>query len=63
MVALPLSELVTDYGATAYVSTSKDDKTNWVMRHFKILEDNPRFVVADLTKLIKPFDKIADPDP
>lgn len=63
VAAFPLTELIADYGVTAYVSTAKDAKTNWVMRHFKVLEDNPHFVIADLTKLTKPFDSLLDPEP
>lgn len=51
VTALPVLELVADYGVTHFVSTSRDDKTNWVIRHFRVLEDNPRFVIADLTKI------------
>lgn len=60
---LPMPELVADYGINYYISTSRDDKTNWVIRHFVVLEDNPRFVIADLTKLTKPLDKLSDPEP
>lgn len=63
VAALPLAELVTDYGVTSYVSTAKDAKTNWVLRHFEVLEDNPKFTIADLTKVKKPFDKADDPEP
>lgn len=59
---LPISDLVADYGVNYYISTTKDDKINWVMRHFNVLEDNPNFVIADLTKFKKPFDK-SDPEP
>lgn len=55
ITALPLKELVADYGATHFVSTTRDDKTNWVLRHFEILEDNPRFVIANLTKISSPI--------
>lgn len=60
---LPLGEMVADYGVTHFVSTTKDDKANWVLRHFEILEDNPNFVIADLRKLTKPLDKASDPEP
>lgn len=60
---LPMTELVTDYGVNFYVSTSRDDKTNWVIRHFALLEDNPKFIIADLTKLKKPYNKDTDPEP
>ncbi|TSC87750.1 MAG: Uncharacterized protein G01um10147_436 [Microgenomates group bacterium Gr01-1014_7] len=53
--ALPLMELVTDYGVTHYISVNRDNKTNWVLRHFKILEDNPRFVIADLRVITNPL--------
>lgn len=62
VVALPLREMVADYGVTHYVSTSKDDKTNWVIRHFKVVEDTPNYLIADLTRLTKPFD-MSDPEP
>lgn len=55
VVALPLTELVADYGASHFVSTARDDKTNWVLRHFLILEDNPKFIIADLRVLKTPL--------
>lgn len=61
VAALPLPEMVADYGVTSYISTSRDDKTNWVLRHFAILIDNPKFVIADLTKITKPL--AGDPEP
>lgn len=63
VTALPIPELVSDFGVGYYISTTRDDKTNWVLRHFKVLEDNPRFVIADLMKLTKPFDRSLDPEP
>lgn len=53
---LPLKEMVLYFGVTHYVSTSNDAKTAWVKRHFEVLEDNPDYVIADLTKLKKDFD-------
>lgn len=63
VVPFKLRDLVTDYGVSYYISVSRDDQTNWVMRHFEVLEDNPRFIIADLTKPKKPFDDIFDPQP
>ncbi len=61
VTAFPLVEMVADYGVTSYVSTTRDDKTNWVLRHFEILEENQKFVIADLTKFTKPL--AGDPEP
>ena len=62
VASLPIPELIADYGVTSYVSTSKDNKTNWVLRHFEVLLDNDKFVIADLTKLKIPLSAL-DPEP
>lgn len=62
VTALPIRELATDYGATAYISTTRDAKTNWVLRHFEVLSENPKFVIADLTRVKAPFASF-DPEP
>ncbi|MBI4036745.1 glycosyltransferase family 39 protein [Candidatus Daviesbacteria bacterium] len=62
VVALPLADLIQEYGVTAYVSTTKDAKTAWVMRHFKTLENNSNLVIVDLTKIEKPMTS-KDPEP
>ena len=56
VTALPLSEMVSKYGVTHYVSTIRDAKTEWVTRHFEVLVDNQKYVIADLTNLKKRFD-------
>lgn len=61
VTALPLTELVADFGVTHFVSVARDDKTNWVLRHFEILEDNPKFVIADIRKITVSLD--GDPEP
>lgn len=58
---LPLAELVADYGVTHFVSTSRDDKTNWALKHFKVIEDNPGFVIIDLTKIVSPLNGEREP--
>ena len=55
VTAFPLIEMVENYGVTHYVSVNRDDETNWVLRHFKILEDNSKFVIADLRVIEKPL--------
>lgn len=62
VVALPVADLIKEYGVTAYVSTAKNAKTAWVMRHFNVLEDNSDFVIVDLTKIKKPI-TLQDPEP
>lgn len=51
-----IKDLIADYGISYYISTSYDDKTNWVLRHFYPLIETPQFVVADLTKIKKEFE-------
>lgn len=60
--ALPIKDLVAEFGINYFISVNYDNKTNWVIRHFEVLEKNPNFVIADLTKLKKPFDNL-DPEP
>jgi len=62
-VYLPVKEMVADYGVTHYVSTTKDAKTTWVMRHFQPLLESDQFIIVDLTKLNAPFDDNLDPEP
>ncbi len=63
VTALPLREMVADFGVTYYISVNKDDKTNWVKRHFYVLWEEDSFLIADLTKLKKKFDDTVDPEP
>src|SRR3989344_5832217 len=55
VTAFPLIEMVENYGVTHYISVNRDNETNWVLRHFKILEDNSKFVIADLRVIEKPI--------
>lgn len=59
---LPVVDLVSEYGVHYYISTSKDDKTNWVIRHFTVLKNEPEFVIADLTKIHRSLER-SDPEP
>ena len=61
--ALPIKYLVSDYGVTHYISTAKDNKTNWVKRHFYVLWEEDNFLIADLTKLKEKFNDTVDPEP
>ena len=61
-VPLPLPELVSDLGVTHFVSTVRDDKTNWDLRHFPVLVDDPKYVIADLRTIKAPLSP-KDPEP
>lgn len=56
VTAFPLIELVSRYGVTNYVSTTKDAKTAWVKKYFVVLDETSDYVIADLTKTIRPLD-------
>lgn len=61
---LPVKDLVSQYNIHYYVSVDYNDKTNWVIRNFKVLEKNPKFVIADLTiRTSSPAAMILDPEP
>lgn len=61
-IPFPIKEMIADFGVTHFISTSYDNQTNWVLRHFKILEKNPKFVIVDLTKVENPLNDL-DPEP
>jgi hypothetical protein len=61
-VPLPITEVISKFGIAYYISTAHDSKTNWVLRYFQPIEKNDKFVIVDLTKQVKPFNK-SDPEP
>lgn len=60
---LPLQEMVADFGVTHFISVAKDNKTNWVKRHFYVLEETENYLIADLTRIKEKLDKKKDPEP
>lgn len=62
-VSLPLEELITHFGVTYYVSVNFDAKTNWVIRRYKVIEKNSKYVIVDLRFENTSFDKLSDPEP
>lgn len=62
-VVFPIEELIHKYGVTSYVSVNFDDKTNWVMRHYKVIEKTPKFVIVDLTQKNLQASTTSDPEP
>lgn len=63
MVPLPIKDLIDRYGATYYVSVNYDAKTKWVMGKYTVIEENPKFVIVDLTKENVDFYKHYSPEP
>lgn len=61
VVPTSIKDLIADYGVGYFISTSKDDKTNWVLRHFQTLENNSDFIIADLQNIKVPLKN--DPEP
>lgn len=54
-VPTSIKDLIADYGVHYYISTTYDDKTNWVLKYFQPVFQSPMFVIADLTKIKKSF--------
>lgn len=63
VVAYPVKDLIDMFKVRYYISTAKDAKTKWVMRKYTVLVDKPDFVIVDLTKESKGFDRIHDIEP
>ncbi len=61
-VILPITDMIADYGVSAYVSTTMDAKTVWISKHFKVLEQKPNFIIIDLTTLTSKLDFKLDPE-
>lgn len=63
VVAFPVKDLIDMFDAHYYVSVNYDDKTNWVMRKYTVIEKNSKFVIIDLTAENPNFDRINDIEP
>lgn len=63
VTALPLAQLTSKYDVSYYISTSKDAKTAWVMRHYNLLRNEPDYVIADLNDVKAPLTDPKDPEP
>lgn len=50
VVALPIDDLKNRFGVSYYISVNYDAKTNWLMKKFTVIEQNPKFVIIDLTR-------------
>ncbi len=61
-IPFPIQYLITNFGISGYVTTSQDGHAKWIMRHFQVLEETPKFVIVDLSNQTKEFSK-EDPEP
>lgn len=50
VVAYPIQELIDKFSVTHYVSVNYDAKTKWLLKKYKIIEANPRYIILDLTE-------------
>lgn len=58
VVAYPIPELVERFGVTHYVSVNYDNKTNWVIRNYQVVEQTPKYTIVDLRKKVKEFNAL-----
>lgn len=56
VVAYPIRDLINVYKTTHYISTTKDEKTRWVMNKYTVLKETNKYVIVDLTKKNPDFD-------
>lgn len=50
LIDLPIVDMINRFHVTHFISVNHDSKTNWVVRHFQVLEQTPSFVIVDLRK-------------
>ncbi len=50
LVTKPVAEMMEEYHLTHYVSVNYDGKTKWLMKKYQVMEENPKYVIIDLTK-------------
>lgn len=62
-VTSSIKDMIADFGVTSFISVNKDNKANWVKRHFMVLEETPQFIIADLTKPTKDLNDPKDREP
>lgn len=63
VVAYPIKDLHDMFHVDYYISTSKDAKTNWVMRKYVTIADTKDYVIVDLTRELPGFDRVNDVEP
>ncbi len=63
VVALPLAEMVSKYNVSYYISTARDAKTNWVIRNYSVIADQPNYLISDLKRPLPHPAGYIDPEP
>lgn len=58
VLPFPIEEVINQFKATHYISTTKDNETNKIMKKYTVIEDNPGYVIVDLRTLNPSFDQI-----
>lgn len=55
MITYSAEQLHKDYGVDYYLSTAKDTKTAWLMKKYKVIANDPEYVIIDLTQINPDF--------
>lgn len=55
--------LIKHFGINYYVSINFDERTNWAMRKYRVIEKTDKFVIVDLTSINPNFNKTYDLEP
>lgn len=50
-IILPIQEMIEKYGVSYFVSVNFDAKTKWLMSKYEIVEQTPKYVIINLTKI------------
>jgi len=58
-----LSEMRKDYGVSHYVSVNFDNRTNWLMKKYIVMDKTAEYVIIDLTKESSLSAELGDKEP
>ena len=63
VITMDLSEMRKLYGVTHYVSVNYDNRTNWLMKKYTVMDKTEEFVIIDLTKESSMSAELGDKEP
>ncbi len=63
VITMDLSEMRKEYGVTHYVSVNYDNRTNWLMKKYTVLDKTSEFVIIDLTRESSESAALGDKEP